>query len=61
MFKFELGQQVTDSVSGFAGTVVSRTEYLLGVNRYGVQARVSPDGTLRDPGWFDEQRLVAPV
>ncbi len=53
----KLGDNVTDSITGFAGIAVSRTEYLYGCVRLGVESCELKDGK---PilEFFDERRLV---
>jgi hypothetical protein len=56
----KLGTYVVDRVTGFAGTAVSRTEYLYGCVRIGVQPhKVNADGKVAEIDYFDEQRLDA--
>jgi hypothetical protein len=43
-FKFELGQMVTETSTGYRGIVLHRTERLNGPNTYGVQAKVLHEG-----------------
>ena len=57
-FKFEMGDQVTDVVTGFSGAVVAATCYLTGCNRYGVSRGLDKDGKVADWQWFDENTLV---
>ncbi len=52
----KLGMQVRCIVSGFTGTVISRTEYLNGCVRYGVEPPAK-DGKLSEAAWVDEQQL----
>lgn len=54
----ELGSKVRDSITSFEGTVTSRTEYLNGCVRYGVQSNNLKDGKTIDPEWFDIQQLT---
>ncbi len=51
-----LGQKVTDSITGFTGIAVSRHEYLYGCVRIGVESTELKDGKPIDC-CFDEQRL----
>jgi len=37
-FKFGLGDQVKDTVTGYKGTIIGRTEWLNGCKRYCIQA-----------------------
>lgn len=57
-FVFDLGVEVTDRVTGFLGRIVGRAQHLSGCNTYGVQPPLGKDGTLQQPVWFDEPRLV---
>jgi len=60
MFKFELGQKVRSMVSGFAGIVSGRTEWLSGCLRYNVRAQLTGKETeMKEPGdaYFDEGEL----
>lgn len=56
-FKHELGKEVKDTVTGFKGIVTSRTEYLTGCARYGVQPKVNKEGVVPDARFFDENQL----
>jgi len=53
----KLGTKVKDSITGFSGIAVCRTEYLYGCVRIGVESEVLQDGKAIEPHWFDEQRL----
>jgi hypothetical protein len=53
----KLGTTVTDSVTGFTGVATSRTEYLNGCIRVGVQP-VAKDNKIEDAFHIDEQQLV---
>lgn len=53
-----LGDEVKDSVSGFTGIAIGRSEFLNGCARVGVQPKVQKDGTLKDAVWFDEPQLT---
>lgn len=50
-----LGKYVTDSVTGFKGVAVSRTTYLYGCIRVGVEAANKDGKPITE--YFDEQRL----
>jgi hypothetical protein len=43
--------------SGFEGIAVSRTEYLSGNVRYGIQPPELKDGKPIDPTWIDQGQL----
>ena len=56
-FSIELGVRVRDRVSGFAGTVTGRVEYLSGCRQYLITPACKDDGAFVEPHWFDEDRL----
>ena len=59
MFKFDLGQELKDSITGFQGVAMVRSEYLTGCNHYGLQSRDQrKDGEPISWVYFDETRLV---
>jgi len=43
MAKIELGKEVKDRVTGYAGIAVSVTTFLQGCDRYGVQKKFNPE------------------
>ncbi len=58
MFKFNLLDSVKDQITGFAGTITARTEYLNGCLQYCVKpTKLKKDGTMPEAEWFDEQQL----
>ncbi len=67
MSKAKLGDYVRCKISGFEGTVTSRTEYLNQCVKCGIQPKVGSDGKLPDAFALDEITLevlkpaVAPV
>ena len=54
----DLGDTVTDLITGFTGVVVGIVYYISGCNQALVVPTVDADGKLRDGSWFDVQRLV---
>lgn len=54
MFKFNLGIQVKDTVTGFVGIITARAEYDTGLHLYLVEAFAN-DGPVER--WLDEVRL----
>lgn len=56
-FKFNLGDEVVDTITGYTGIVVSRADYLTGCFHYGVQSRTLKDGKRMDPEWLDGSQL----
>lgn len=53
----KLGQKARCKVTGFEGTLTSRTEHLNGCVRWGIQPKVDKDGKLPDAYIFDECQL----
>lgn len=59
MSRIELGSKVKDSISGFSGIVVGKTEWLYGCVRIGVAPDCTDkDGKTIDTAWFDEGQLI---
>ena len=56
-FKIELGSKAKCKITGFAGIVVGRYEYLHGCRRYSVQPQELKDGKMIESGTFDEDAL----
>ncbi len=52
-----LGVMVTDKVSGFMGVAVSRSTWLYGVDRIGIQPQVKEDGTVPNEMTIDITQL----
>lgn len=60
MFKIAMEAKVKDRITGFAGIVTGRVEYLTGCRQYLIQPRMKKNGTSSpEPTWLDEDRLVA--
>jgi hypothetical protein len=58
----KLGMIGTDSITGFSGTVVSRTEYIHGCTRVCIQPKgLQADGKPIESQYFDELSLVENV
>lgn len=58
IFKFNLRDKVKDTVTGFVGVIVSRTEWTNGCIRYQVQPPVDKEGKVPDSVNFDENDLL---
>ena len=59
IFKFNLGSEVKDKITGFKGVIRVRSEYLTGCNVYGVQPqKLTKDGEIGAWKYFDEDLLV---
>lgn len=57
-FKFSLGQELRDKVSGLQGVVMVRAEYSTGCHHYGIQPRkLKDDGTPHSWEWIDQSQL----
>jgi len=54
-----LGQKAKDTITGFKGIAVARTEYLQGCRRVGLQPLKLKDGLPQEAQWFDEPQLVS--
>lgn len=52
-----LGKKVRDTVSGFEGIAVAKTQWINGCVRYHVQPKVKDDNTYTNPEWFDVEQL----
>ena len=60
MFKFQLGQELRDKISGYQGVCMVRAEYSTGCMHYGVLTRTrDKDGNERPWKWEDESRWEA--
>lgn len=53
-----LGDKAKDTVSGFVGIVVAKTEWLNGCYRITLQPTVAKDGKLPDACTFDMEQLI---
>ena len=56
-FKYNLGDEVKDTITDFNGVVVRRTQWLNNCNTYGVQPRSLHEGKRQEVGDFDEPQL----
>lgn len=57
-FTFTCGDEVKHKITGFAGTVIARTQWLNGCRRYTIQSKGLKDGKTIDPEVFDEGELL---
>ena len=55
--RIKLGQKVRDKITGLEGIATSRTEYLNGCVRYGIQAKLNKDGEVPEVEFTDEEQL----
>ena len=56
-FKFNLGDEAEDTITGFAGIVVLRSQWLNNCNTYGLQPVALKEGIPQDRQLFDEPQL----
>jgi hypothetical protein len=57
-FKFEMGDNVKDALTGFKGFINYRCQFITGCNQYGVQPKMKKSGEVPEYKAFDENRLV---
>ena len=55
-FKYNLKDNVYDSVTAFSGTITARSQFISGSNRYQLEANDNAGRPIE--WWFDEERLV---
>ena len=56
-FKFELGLEVKEVITGYEGVIMGRSQFLTGCNQYGILAKKLESGKPAGWVWFDESRL----
>ena len=56
-FKFKLGEQAKDKLTGFTGILYGASRYLTGCDQYCLKPPVDKDGNLRESKWFDEGEI----
>lgn len=56
-FKYELGAEVKDKVTGYRGLIMGRTEWLYGCRRYSLQAQELKDGKPVESWTIDEDAI----
>jgi len=56
-FKFNLGDELEDSITGFAGVAVTRSQWIHNCNTYGIKPKTLKDGIPMENQWFDEPQL----
>lgn len=57
IFKFNLGNNLKDAVTGYQGICTARHEYLNGCIRYTLARPLDKDGKVQEDHWFDEAVL----
>lgn len=58
MTKINLGDEVRDTITGFKGVAIARTEWITGCDRYTVSPKVDKDGKMGENQSFDGPTLV---
>lgn len=56
-FKYELGKEGKDIITGFSGIIVGRVQYLFGCNQYGLAAKAISEKGKGETQYFDEGRI----
>jgi hypothetical protein len=56
-FKFDLGDDVEDIITGFTGIIVVRSQWIHNCNTYGLRSKVLKDDKPMDAQYFDEPQL----
>lgn len=55
----QLGDKVKDTITGFEGVAIARSEWLNGCVRFELQsAKLSKDGIPVEAQWFDDSQLT---
>ncbi len=58
IFKFKLGSEVEERITGYTGIIMGRSDYLTGCVQYGILSPIfKKDGEPRDWIWYDESRI----
>ncbi len=58
-FKFDLGVEVIDQITGFKGFITGRCQYMTGCNTYDIlpKIKIGEEGKYPDGRWIDENRI----
>jgi len=56
-FKFNLGDEVKDKITGFSGIILWRSQWLHNCNTYGILSKKLKDGKPQETSQFDEPRI----
>jgi len=57
MSKPQIGDRVKEKITGYAGVVTAKCEYITGCKQVLVNPPLKADGGYEDPRWFDEDRV----
>lgn len=58
MFRIEMESTVKDTISGLAGIVTGRCEFVTGCRQYIIQPKATKISSMPDSCWIDEDRLI---
>lgn len=53
----EMGDKVKDTLSGFTGVVLARSEHMTGCNQLYILPVSDKDNDMKDGHWFDVERI----
>lgn len=56
-FKYEMGQEAKDLVTGFKGIIIYRCQHITGCDYYGLQPKADKEGKIPESQQFDENRV----
>lgn len=59
LFKYELGEEVEDVITGYVGSIVTRMDHVTGCATYLVQRKYKKGEKIESSEHFDETRLKA--
>ena len=57
----QLGDRARDSITGYEGIVIARSEWLNGCVRFELQSEKLKDGVPHEPYWVDQQQIALVV
>lgn len=58
MEKFNLGDEVKCTITGFQGIIVAKTKWINGCHTSGVRSQTLKDGLPSEVQWFDDPQLT---
>ena len=59
-FKFALGTEGRDTITGFAGKIIMRQEHINGDRKYCLAPNTTVNGPIRTSQWFEED-FIEPI
>lgn len=57
MFKYRLGLEARDLITGFTGLITARVQFITGCNNYKISPKVGKDGEAKEGVMFDENQI----